>query len=104
VKHFPIKGGVFGKQKGAVKAVNDVSFDVMPGETLGLVGESGCGKSTTGRLILRLIEATAGEVTFDGEKVFELGAGDLRRMRRRMQIVFQKLMLLNTSNKLTKPL
>jgi oligopeptide/dipeptide ABC transporter ATP-binding protein len=89
VKHFPIKGGVFGKQKGAVKAVNDVSFEVMPGETLGLVGESGCGKSTTGRLVLRLIEATAGEVTFDGEKVFELAAGDLRRLRRRMQIVFQ---------------
>ena len=56
VKHFPIKSGVFGRQTGAVKAVNDVSFDVMPGETLGLVGESGCGKSTTGRLVLRLIE------------------------------------------------
>src|SRR3982750_1656214 len=89
VKHFPIKGGVFGKQKGAVKAVNDVSFDVMPSETLGLVGESGCGKSTTGRLVLRLIEATAGEVTFDGQKVFSLDGGQLRRLRRRMQIVFQ---------------
>src|SRR3954470_23005769 len=89
VKHFPIKGGVFGKQKGAVKAVNDVSFDVMPAETLGLVGESGCGKSTTGRLVLRLIEATAGDVTFDGQNVFTLGAGDLRRLRRKMQIVFQ---------------
>jgi oligopeptide/dipeptide ABC transporter ATP-binding protein len=89
VKHFPIKGGVFGRQKGAVKAVNDVSFDVMPSETLGLVGESGCGKSTTGRLVLRLIEATAGEVSFDGQNVLTLGAGDLRRLRRRMQIVFQ---------------
>jgi oligopeptide/dipeptide ABC transporter ATP-binding protein len=89
VKHFPIKGGVFGRQKGAVKAVNDVSFDVMPGETLGLVGESGCGKSTTGRLVLRLIEATAGEVTFDGQRVFSLDSGQLRRLRRRMQIVFQ---------------
>src|SRR4051812_17344581 len=89
VKHFPIKGGVFGKVKGAVKAVNDVSFDVMPGETLGLVGESGCGKSTTGRLVLRLIEATAGEVSFDGKDVFDLNAGDLRRLRRKMQIVFQ---------------
>jgi ABC-type glutathione transport system ATPase component len=89
VKHFPIKGGVFGKQKGAVKAVNDVSFDLMPSETLGLVGESGCGKSTTGRLILRLIEATAGEVIFDGQNVLALNAGDLRRLRRRMQIVFQ---------------
>ena len=89
VKHFPIKGGVFGKQKGAVKAVNDVSFDVMPGETLGLVGESGCGKSTTGRLVLRLIEATAGEVTFDGQNVLQLSSGDLRKLRRRMQIVFQ---------------
>src|SRR3954469_19321009 len=89
VKHFPIKGGVFGKQKGAVKAVNDVSFDVMPAEPLGLVGESGCGKSTTGRLVLRLIDATAGEVTFDGQRVFALDSGQLRRLRRRMQIVFQ---------------
>ena len=89
VKHFPIKGGVFGKTRGAVKAVNDVSFDVVPGETLGLVGESGCGKSTTGRLVLRLIEATSGSVSFDGRDMLALSAGDLRRMRRRMQIVFQ---------------
>src|SRR3954471_15183010 len=89
VKHFPIKGGIFGKQTGAVKAVNDVSFDVMPGETLGLVGESGCGKSTTGRLVLRLIEPTAGSVKFDGQDVYKLGSKELRKMRRRMQIVFQ---------------
>jgi oligopeptide/dipeptide ABC transporter ATP-binding protein len=89
VKHFPIKSGVFGRQKGAVKAVNDVSFDVMPGETLGLVGESGCGKSTTGRLVLRLIEPTSGHVSFDGHNLMTMGAGDLRRLRRRMQIVFQ---------------
>jgi oligopeptide/dipeptide ABC transporter ATP-binding protein len=88
-KHFPLKSGPFGKTTGAVRAVDDVSFDVFPGETLGLVGESGCGKSTTGRLVLRLIERTAGEVVFDGQRVFELGAGDLRRLRRRMQIVFQ---------------
>jgi oligopeptide/dipeptide ABC transporter ATP-binding protein len=89
VKHFPIKSGVFGKQKGAVKAVNDVSFDLMPGETLGLVGESGCGKSTTGRLILRLLEPTGGEVSFEGQNLMTMSKGDLRRLRRRMQIVFQ---------------
>ena len=65
-KHFPIKKGLFGKPAGVVRAVDGVSFDVMPGETLGLVGESGCGKSTTGRMILRLIEPTAGTVEFDG--------------------------------------
>ena len=89
VKHFPIKAGAFGRQKGAVKAVNDVSFDVMPGETLGLVGESGCGKSTTGRLVLRLIPATSGQVSFDGQDLMSMGSSDLRRLRRRMQIVFQ---------------
>jgi len=89
VKHFPIKSGVFGRQTGAVKAVNDVSFDVMAGETLGLVGESGCGKSTTGRLVLRLIEATSGDVSFDGHNLMTMPRRDLRRLRRRMQIVFQ---------------
>src|SRR5262249_20516279 len=88
-KHFPIKSGVFGKSGGAVRAVNGVSFDVMPGETLSLVGESGCGKSTTGRLTLRLIEPTAGDVTFEGRDLFALSAGELRRLRRRMQIIFQ---------------
>src|SRR5262249_46685137 len=88
-KHFPIKSGVFSRSAGAVRAVNGVSFDVKPGETLSLVGESGCGKSTTGRLTLRLLEPTAGEVTFEGRDVFALSAGELRRLRRRMQIIFQ---------------
>jgi oligopeptide/dipeptide ABC transporter ATP-binding protein len=88
-KHFPIKRGVFGHVSGQVKAVDGVSFDVGAGETLALVGESGCGKSTTGRAVLRLVEPTAGTVTFDGNDVLALGAGDLRRLRRRMQIVFQ---------------
>ena len=88
-KHFPIRGGVFARARGAVRAVQDVSLDVMPGETLGLVGESGCGKSTTGRLILRLLEPTAGEVRFDGRDVFALSGKELRQLRRRMQIIFQ---------------
>jgi oligopeptide/dipeptide ABC transporter ATP-binding protein len=89
VKHFPIKRGVFGKVSGQVRAVDGVSFDVAQGETLALVGESGCGKSTTGRAVLRLIEPTSGTVNFDGNDVLALGAGDLRRLRRKMQIVFQ---------------
>jgi oligopeptide/dipeptide ABC transporter ATP-binding protein len=88
-KSFPIKRGLLGKAAGAVRAVNDVSFDVFPAETLGLVGESGCGKSTTGRLLLRLIEATAGSVRFENHDVLSLSGGDLRRMRRNMQIIFQ---------------
>jgi oligopeptide/dipeptide ABC transporter ATP-binding protein len=88
-KHFPIKHGVFGHVAGQVRAVDGVSFDVSAGETLALVGESGCGKSTTGRAILRLIEPTAGSVHFEGKDVLALGAGDLRRLRRQMQIVFQ---------------
>jgi ABC-type oligopeptide transport system ATPase subunit len=88
-KHYPIKRGFLGRAAGAVRAVDGVSFDVAAGETLGLVGESGCGKTTTGRAVLRLVEPTAGEITFDGVDVRALGAGDLRRLRRHMQLVFQ---------------
>ncbi|MGN7468576.1 ABC transporter ATP-binding protein [Brevibacillus sp. SAFN-007a] len=88
-KYYPITGGILGGEVGVVKAVDDVSFTVKRGETLGLVGESGCGKSTTGRSLLRLIEPTAGEVTFDGVNVTALSAEEMRKMRRDMQIVFQ---------------
>lgn len=89
-KYFPItKGFIFQRQVGAVKAVDDVSFFIRKGETLGLVGESGCGKTTTGRVILRLMEPTSGEAYFEGRNIFTLGKEDLRRMRRNMQIIFQ---------------
>ena len=88
-KHFPVKRGLFGRASGAVRAVDGISFDIAPSETLALVGESGCGKTTAGRCILRLIEPTSGEVTFDGADVLSLGGEALRKLRRRMQIVFQ---------------
>ncbi|HUQ45402.1 MAG TPA: ATP-binding cassette domain-containing protein, partial [Gemmatimonadaceae bacterium] len=88
-KHFPIKRGLFGRVSGQVRAVDGVSFDVAEGETLALVGESGCGKSTTGRAILRLIEPTSGSVHYGSKDVLALGANELRALRRQMQIVFQ---------------
>jgi peptide/nickel transport system ATP-binding protein len=87
--HFPVRRGVFGRVRGHVRAVDRVRLDVAAGETVGLVGESGCGKTTLGRAILRLVEPTAGSVTFDGIDVRALRRGRLRALRRRMQIVFQ---------------
>ena len=89
VKQFPVKGGLFGGEVDRVHAVDGVSFELAPGETLGLVGESGCGKSTTGRCILRLIEPTAGEIWFEGRDVTALEGDALRRLSRDMQIIFQ---------------
>jgi oligopeptide/dipeptide ABC transporter ATP-binding protein len=89
-KHFPIRSGiVFQRQIGAVRAVDGVSFGVQRGETLALVGESGCGKSTTARTVLRLLEPTSGTITFEGEDITKVGPRQLRRLRREMQIVFQ---------------
>lgn len=90
VKHFPINAGVlFQRQVGAIKAVDDVSFDIYPGETLGLVGESGSGKSTTGRTLLQLYQPTSGSVVFEGQELTTLKGEGLRKMRRRMQMIFQ---------------
>lgn len=88
-KYFPITGGIFGKKVGEVKAVDDISFFVNKGETLGIVGESGCGKSTTGRMLMRLIEPTEGKVLFEGKELTNLSDGDMRKMRKEMQMVFQ---------------
>ncbi len=88
-KHFPIRRGLFGRVAGQVRAVDGVSFSLRQGEVLSLVGESGCGKTTTGRCVLRLIEPTSGRVRFDGRDLVGLPAGEMRRLRRQMQIVFQ---------------
>ncbi|MFE7706243.1 dipeptide ABC transporter ATP-binding protein [Streptomyces sp. NPDC057486] len=89
VKHFPIKKGLLQRQVAAVKAVDGISFDVRPGETLGVVGESGCGKSTMGRLITRLLEPTGGKVEFEGKDITHLGVSAMRPMRRDVQMIFQ---------------
>lgn len=88
-KHFPVKGGLLRRTVAQVKAVDGVSFDIQRGQTLGLVGESGCGKSTLGRAILRLHEPTAGSVELDGTDVIAASGGELKRLRRNMQIIFQ---------------
>ena len=88
-KHYALRGGVLGRIVGHVHAVDGVSFDLYPGETLGLVGESGCGKSTTGRCIMRLTSTTSGEIHFAGQNVTHLEGEPLRALRRQMQIVFQ---------------
>jgi oligopeptide/dipeptide ABC transporter ATP-binding protein len=88
-KHFPIKSGLLGRTTSSVKAVDGISFDVMPGEVVGLVGESGSGKTTAGRTILRLVEPTSGEIVFDGTDIARIPAPAMRDWRRRMQIIFQ---------------
>ena len=88
-KHFPIMKGVFRRQVGAIKAVDGVSFNIYKGETLGLVGESGCGKSTTGRVVLRLYQPTEGTIVFENTDITKLEGNELRSMRPRMQMIFQ---------------
>jgi oligopeptide transport system ATP-binding protein len=89
VKHFPVSGGLLSRETGIVRAVDGVSFDLHRGETLGLVGESGCGKTTTGRCILQLERATAGEIRFEGMELTTLPPAAMRKLRRRMQVIFQ---------------
>ena len=90
VKHYPIRSGiVFRHEIGAVKAVDGISFDLEAGETFALVGESGCGKSTTARCVLRLIEPTSGTINFEGEDITTAGTGRMRSLRREMQMIFQ---------------
>ena len=88
-KYFPVRSGLFSKVFAWVKAVDDVTFTIQPGETFGLVGESGCGKTTVGRTILRLMEPSGGEALFEGDNIFTMDSKTLRATRRRMQIVFQ---------------
>jgi len=88
-KHFPIRAGLLQRQVGAVKAVDGVDFDVYRGETLGLVGESGCGKSTTARLVTRLLDPTAGTISWEGNDIANLSRSQLKPLRREMQMIFQ---------------
>ena len=87
--HFPISGGVLKRQVGAVRAVDGVSFDIAPGETLGLVGESGCGKSTLGKAIVRLNDSKEGDIHFEGRNITHMGRGEMRPLRRELQMIFQ---------------
>jgi peptide/nickel transport system ATP-binding protein len=89
IKEFPVRGGILQRQVATVRAVDGVDLDILKGETLGLVGESGCGKTTLGRMLTRLLEPTAGTIRFDGEDVTHLSGKDLKPFRRRVQIIFQ---------------
>ena len=87
--HFPVRQPWFGRAKEFVRAVDDVSFAIAPGETVGLVGESGCGKTTLGRAVIKLIEPTSGRIVFEGEDIATLSGAELRARRRRFQMIFQ---------------